>query len=209
MSGANRNQNSANQNLPGENVPLTAITTTQTGDGDNNQAAKGLNSTGDGIKKDANDNSADQMYNPEIALVGTPLDNVPEGFNIYRNKKTLTQGLMDIALFSANANQLRYILEHASKNAFFYIAAILIVISLILQVGVGLLLLISTRYNLSIACQRELAYKYGNYVVAGIFLITVVNIFIAAFGGPAVAIAGPIAVAAIGSASSNNNISST
>lgn len=45
----------------------------------------------------------------------------------------------------------------------------------------------STRYNLTVTCQRKLAYKYGNYVVAGIFLITVVNIFIAAFGGPAVA----------------------
>ena len=44
----------------------------------------------------------------------------------------------------------------------------------------------STQYNVSVECQREMAYKYGNYVVMGIFLITVVNIFIAAFGGPAV-----------------------
>lgn len=49
-----------------------------------------------------------------------------------------------------------------------------------------MLLLMSTQYSLSVQCQREIAYKYGNYVVMGIFLITVVNIFIAAFGGPAV-----------------------
>lgn len=42
---------------------------------------------------------------------------------------------MDIALFSANANQLRYILEHGSQSqAYFYIAATLIIISLVLQV---------------------------------------------------------------------------
>lgn len=42
---------------------------------------------------------------------------------------------MDIALFSANANQLRYILEHGSHSqAYFYIAASLIIISLVLQV---------------------------------------------------------------------------
>lgn len=55
-----------------------------------------------------------------------------------------------------------------------------------MKIGVGAILLMSTQYSLSIQCQRELAYKYGNYVVIGIFLITVVNIFIAAFGGPAI-----------------------
>jgi len=31
-----------------------------------------------------------------------------------------------------------------------------------------------------------MAFKLGNYVIVGIFLITVVNIFITSFGGPAV-----------------------
>ncbi|KAK7583875.1 hypothetical protein V9T40_004838 [Parthenolecanium corni] len=208
MSGANQNENSTNQNSAVSGSSSPAITPTQTGDEDNNQAAEGLNSTGAGIEKNADYGSVHGMNNPEKAPL-ISLDDIPDGFNKYRNKKTFTQGLMDIALFSANANQLRYILEHTSQNAFFYIAAILIVISLILQVGVGLLLLISTRYNISNEDERKLVYRYGNFVMAGIFLITVVNVFIAAFGGPAVAIAGPIAVAAIGSASSNNNISST
>lgn len=47
-----------------------------------------------------------------------------------------------------------------------------------------MLLLLSSQYNVNVQCQREKAYKYGNYVVTGIFLITVVNIFLAAFGGP-------------------------
>jgi len=31
-----------------------------------------------------------------------------------------------------------------------------------------------------------MAFKLGNYVIVGIFLITVVNIFITSFGGPTV-----------------------
>lgn len=47
---------------------------------------------------------------------------------------------MDIALFSANANQLRYILDHGSMSqAYFYIASSLIILSLILQVSYTLL----------------------------------------------------------------------
>jgi len=29
-----------------------------------------------------------------------------------------------------------------------------------------------------------MAFKFGNYVIIGIFLITVVNVLISAFGGP-------------------------
>lgn len=42
----------------------------------------------------------------------------------------------------------------------------------------------STRYNVINCKQRKLAFRYGNYVIVGIFLITTVNVFIAAFGGP-------------------------
>jgi len=31
-----------------------------------------------------------------------------------------------------------------------------------------------------------MAFKLGNYVIVGIFLITVVNVFITSFGGPSV-----------------------
>lgn len=65
MSGANQNQNSTNQNSAVSGSSSPAITPTQTGDEDNNQAAEGLNSTGDGNKKDANYYSAHGMNNPE------------------------------------------------------------------------------------------------------------------------------------------------
>lgn len=54
----------------------------------------------------------------------------------YNAKKTVAQGMMDIALLTANANQLRYILEFRDeKSANFLILLALIVCSLILQVN--------------------------------------------------------------------------
>jgi hypothetical protein len=54
--------------------------------------------------------------------------------NTYAAKKTVAQGMMDIALITANANQLRYILEFGHRNTAFYITTTLIVISILLQV---------------------------------------------------------------------------
>lgn len=54
----------------------------------------------------------------------------------YNAKKTAAQGMMDIALLTANANQLRYILEFRDdRSANFIVLLVLIVCSLILQVN--------------------------------------------------------------------------
>lgn len=54
------------------------------------------------------------------------------------------------------------------------------------QILVGIALLLSARYNVTNSDQRKMAFKLGNYIIVGIFLITVVNIFITAFGGTSV-----------------------
>jgi len=54
----------------------------------------------------------------------------------YDTKKNMAQGMMDIALLTANANQLRYILEFRGVNSTnFVLLLVLIACSLILQVG--------------------------------------------------------------------------
>jgi hypothetical protein len=53
---------------------------------------------------------------------------------VYAHKKTLAQGMMDLALLSANANQLRYVLDMGSSHPYFYPSAVLIATSLALQV---------------------------------------------------------------------------
>lgn len=65
--------------------------------------------------------------------VESGVDSIPD-INLYQNKKTLAQGMMDLALLSANANQLRYVLESFDRHPYYYTSIILVSLSLILQV---------------------------------------------------------------------------
>lgn len=68
----------------------------------------------------------------EVGSIPEP-DSIPD-VNVYQHKKTLAQGMMDLALFSANANQLRYVLESFNRHPYYYPSLGLISVSLILQV---------------------------------------------------------------------------
>ncbi|XP_023025559.1 ninjurin-A isoform X3 [Leptinotarsa decemlineata] len=102
--------------------------------------------------------------------------------NIYQHKKTLAQGMMDLALFSANANQLRYVLESFARHPFYYPSVILICLSLLLQIGIGVGLIWNATYNVKDEKEICIANKINNFTIIGIFLVTVINVFISAFG---------------------------
>ena len=56
--------------------------------------------------------------------------------NRYATKKTIAQGLLDVALLTANASQLKYVLQVGYDNhPFYYLMLSLIIISIILQVS--------------------------------------------------------------------------
>lgn len=57
-----------------------------------------------------------------------------KAFDTYRNKKILSQSMMDVALFSANANQLRRLLETFDGQYISHVSLILLSTSIILQV---------------------------------------------------------------------------
>ncbi|XP_030749773.1 ninjurin-2 isoform X3 [Sitophilus oryzae] len=59
--------------------------------------------------------------------------------NKYATKKTIAQGLLDVALLTANASQLKYVLQVGEKHEFYSLMLSLISISIILQVTAGLL----------------------------------------------------------------------
>lgn len=48
------------------------------------------------------------------------------------------KGMMDIALLTANANQLRFLLSYNSEEKTFYVSVTLIVLSLVIQIAVGI-----------------------------------------------------------------------
>ncbi|KAH8361606.1 hypothetical protein KR084_009673 [Drosophila pseudotakahashii] len=109
--------------------------------------------------------------------VETPIPDV----NAYQHKKTLAQGMMDLALLSANANQLRYVLETSSAHPYFYPSLLFISLSIIFQIAVGVGLILNGQYNIKNEHDICRANRINNYTVIGIFIVTVVNVLISAF----------------------------
>lgn len=118
---------------------------------------------------------------PETVLVDGIEVPIPD-VNDYQHKKTLAQGMMDLALLTANANQLRYVLESFKRHPYYYPSIIFISISIIFQVAVGVGLILNSRYNVNDPQEICKANRISNYTVIGIFIVTVVNVFISAFG---------------------------
>lgn len=71
---------------------------------------------------------------PDFEIGTDVAESIPD-INVYQHKKTLAQGMMDLALFSANANQLRYVLD-SDTHPFYYSGIVLISISLLFQVSI-------------------------------------------------------------------------
>lgn len=59
--------------------------------------------------------------------------------NRYATKKTVAQGMLDIALLTANASQLKYILQVGDKHEFYSLLLVLISVSILMQVIVSTL----------------------------------------------------------------------
>ncbi|XP_045464179.1 ninjurin-A-like [Harmonia axyridis] len=103
------------------------------------------------------------------------------GGNSYAAKKTVAQGMMDIALITSNANQLRYMMEYASESRTYYVNLFLISVSLILQVAVGISLLFKGRYQMKGDPKHKNVSRINSFSVIGVFLVTLINVFIASF----------------------------
>lgn len=102
-------------------------------------------------------------------------------FNLYQHKKSMAQGMLDLALLSANANQLRYVLDSNQRNHYFYVSLTLISISLVLQVLVAMALVFKSRYNIDNADEMDSADRINNFIMIGILLITISNVVSSAF----------------------------
>uniref|UniRef100_A0A182KA35 Ninjurin a n=1 Tax=Anopheles christyi TaxID=43041 RepID=A0A182KA35_9DIPT len=105
-------------------------------------------------------------------------------------KKSFAQNMMDIALLSANTNQLRYVIDLGNKHPYYTTSLLLIIVSLVMQVVVGLSMLYVNRqvqYNMKSRSEMKAASHMNNLSVAGVFMVTLVNVFISTFNGAGVA----------------------
>ncbi|XP_034832866.1 ninjurin-A-like isoform X3 [Maniola hyperantus] len=113
---------------------------------------------------------------------GSPMipGSIPD-VNTYQQKKNLAQGMMDLALLSANANQLRYVLESSNAHPYYYPSLTFISLSIIFQIAVGIGLIMNSRYNVKDDKDICKADKINNMTVLGVFLVTIINVFITSF----------------------------
>lgn len=103
-------------------------------------------------------------------------------FNSYATKKTLAKGLLDIGLLMANASQLKSLLSLGPSMDYYYANLVLISISIVLQIIVGVILLILGSKEGKTTFGKDTATRLNDVTVGFVFAITVVNVFIAAFG---------------------------
>jgi len=102
--------------------------------------------------------------------------------NVYATKKTIAQGMLDVALLTANASQLKYLLQLGKEQQFFYLMVTLISLSIILQVILGGIFVILGMLNLNDPQKHRMVNFINNITLAVVFIITIVNVLIAGFG---------------------------
>ncbi|XP_076057722.1 ninjurin-1-like isoform X5 [Oratosquilla oratoria] len=102
--------------------------------------------------------------------------------NKYATKKTIAQGMLDVALLTANASQLKYVLTVGEAHTFYTLMLSLISISLVLQVAVGVLFLIVGGMNINDPKQERTADILNNIILIMVFAISLVNVVLSAFG---------------------------
>ncbi|KAL4226446.1 hypothetical protein ACF0H5_014429 [Mactra antiquata] len=103
-------------------------------------------------------------------------------FNTYATKKTLAKGLLDIGLLMANASQLKSLISLGPGTDYYYANLVLISLSIILQVVCGIMLIVLGGMHGKTENDKQRANKLNDFTVGVVFAITVLNVFIAAFG---------------------------
>lgn len=68
--------------------------------------------------------------------------------NSYAGNKNVAEGLMDIALLSANANQLRFLITYNHEASTYFISLTLVAVSLIMQITVGIALIFKVNFKI-------------------------------------------------------------
>ncbi|KAH8382700.1 hypothetical protein KR009_004869, partial [Drosophila setifemur] len=102
--------------------------------------------------------------------------------NRYATKKTIAQGMLDIALLTANASQLKYILQVGEQHQFYKLMLILISLSIVLQLLVGILFVVIGSLNINKEKDQTAAVILNDVILVVVFVISVVNVIISGFG---------------------------
>ncbi|XP_025107832.1 ninjurin-2-like isoform X2 [Pomacea canaliculata] len=102
----------------------------------------------------------------------------------YATRKTVAEGLLDIALLLANASQLKAMVTLPSdkRDHFFVAQIVLIGLSILLQIVTGVILFTLGMMNPKDEEGHQRAINLNNASVGLILFITIINVFISSFG---------------------------
>ncbi|XP_039453532.1 ninjurin-1 isoform X2 [Culex pipiens pallens] len=114
------------------------------------------------------------------ALGGGDSDRVLKSMdaNRYATKKTIAQGMLDIALLTANASQLKYILQVGEKHEFYTLMLTLISISIILQIAQGVACIVLANFDINKETNHKVANMVQNISLGFNMSTVVINIMI-------------------------------
>ncbi|GJQ80145.1 hypothetical protein Trydic_g23724 [Trypoxylus dichotomus] len=102
--------------------------------------------------------------------------------NSYATKKTIAQGLLDVALLTANASQLKYILQVGESHDFYSLMLGLIITSIVLQlIQLLVCIVLGSKFNINKEDHQDTANIANNIILGLNALIVGVNIFISSF----------------------------
>ncbi|KAF2882130.1 hypothetical protein ILUMI_24052 [Ignelater luminosus] len=102
--------------------------------------------------------------------------------NRYATKKTIAQGLLDVALLTANASQLKYVLQVGKQHEFYTLMLSLIIVSIVLQAVLAIVcIILGSTLNINKEKDQDSADKANNASLIINVLIVIVNILINAF----------------------------
>ncbi|XP_063696167.1 ninjurin-2-like [Culicoides brevitarsis] len=102
--------------------------------------------------------------------------------NSFATRKSLAQGMLDLALLTANAAQLKYILTLGPRYQFYQLLLVLIAASIGLQVLQAIIILVlGILFDINKPEQQRRAEKINNVLVSITVLTVVINVIISAF----------------------------
>ncbi|XP_060751140.1 ninjurin-1 isoform X2 [Tachysurus vachellii] len=100
--------------------------------------------------------------------------------NHYVIKKSTAQSMLEISLLMANSSQLKSALQEGPEYRFHLIA--LIILSITLEITVGLLLILTVKHNLNDEMKQPKLNMLNNVATVLVFITLLINVLITALG---------------------------
>ncbi|XP_040162815.1 ninjurin-2-like [Anopheles arabiensis] len=102
--------------------------------------------------------------------------------NSYATRKSIAQGMLDLALLTANASQLKYILTVGETHQFYHFLLVLIIVSISLQIFQALLIIVlAVVFDINKVEEQKRTDIVNNILIAFTVISVVVNVIISAF----------------------------